>query len=139
MFKTVDIPLLVPRDDAKTDEDKRSLLEALIDCGSLTKALARVNVSPSTCRKWRLEDAEYAAAFEIALRDGTRMALEAAGIERALHSSDALLMFFLKALDRDLYDDTQARESAAKKKTGIKITIVDEKGNQLENLIEGKG
>lgn len=125
MFDKIALPALTPRNETQEDEDKRRLIESLVDCGSLKLSLARCNVSMETSRRWRLDDEEFAREFDLALRDGTRLALESAGIERALHSSDVLLMFFLKALDRDTYDDAVARTKQEKK--GITIKIVDQK------------
>lgn len=84
---------------------RERFLNKLAECGSVTGAAKYARISRMTAYRERADDAEFAAAWDIAKERGID-ALEDEAIDRAFGGSDILLMFRLKA-ERPKYRDKQ--------------------------------
>jgi hypothetical protein len=84
---------------------KEAWLVAYRLTGNVTEACKAAHVARCTAYGWRESDPEFAAAWEEA-NEIAIDALEAAARQRALDSSDQLMMFLLRANRPDKYNDT---------------------------------
>lgn len=81
-----------------------------------------VGISYKTYRTWMQDDPLFKEAVDL-IRDSIIQSLEREGYKRAMGGSDTLLMFFLRALRRDIY--TERQELTGKNGTPIAVNSID--------------
>lgn len=116
---------------------KREFLDAFVDLGGVVAAAFRAGIHRNSHYGWMQSDPEYAAAFARAEEMGTQT-LEAEAVRRALETSDTLLIFMLKARNREKYGDKQqisfdkvsdeALLERARKSDGLRSLIAERAG-----------
>lgn len=105
----------------QTTLKKRALfLKALGDLPNVARACRKAGIDRTTAYRWRDEDADFAAAWSAAIDAGIER-LEEAAHERALNTSDVLMIFLLKAHRPDKYRENVHTQHSG----GLTIEIVE--------------
>jgi hypothetical protein len=86
-----------------------AFIDALRSTGNVRAACEAVGISRQAAYRWRRENTEFAAAWEQAIEDATDY-LEEVARQRALETSDTLMIFLLKAHRPDKFRDTHRIE-----------------------------
>ena len=110
-------------------------LNRLRDTGNVRLSCQAAGVPRSTAYRWRNRWATFADEWTEALEDACDM-LEAEAWRRALEeNSDRLLMFLLKAHNREKYGDQQSVD--IKGEAGLTITYVNDWRHQAPGSASG--
>lgn len=113
--------------DAGLDPDRRKkevFIEALADTGIVRSACAASGVSRNKAYRWR-EDITFRTLWEEALEDAADL-LEQEAWRRARDGSDTLLIFMLKGLRPERYNDKIRHEHFNKGAQEITFRVVHE-------------
>jgi hypothetical protein len=81
------------------------IAEYFANGGRKKAACEKLGIGWTTCKDWFVEDPAFVKRVE-EFRDFWRENLRAQAIKRGMEKSDVLLMFMLKSLDPETYDDT---------------------------------
>jgi hypothetical protein len=123
---------LIPREPRhltlKKFETPTAFIETLRSTGNVRAACDAVGISRQTAYYWRSNDAEFAAAWAQAIEDATDH-LEEVARQRALETSDTLMIFLLKAHRPDKFRDTHRIE--------FKHLSDDELVNRAKGIVGG--
>lgn len=92
-----------------TQEKRAEFLARLADGESVTAGARFIGLTRQALYQTRGHDAEFAAAWDDAIEQGTDI-LEDEAIKRARNSSDTLLIFMLKARRPDKFKDRSTVE-----------------------------
>lgn len=94
-----------------TSKKKSEFLTALRDMPNVSAACRLIGVANKTMYEHRKEDAEFAAAWDDAIKEGAEN-LEAIAMRRAMesHTSDTLMIFLLKGLFPEKYRENVKQE-----------------------------
>lgn len=107
------------------DERRRIFLEEYAKFGTQTTAAKIAGLSYNTIENWKKENPEFAAA----MRESQQMLvekLEKCAVERATGGgSDPILMFLLKALDRNKYGERVRHEFAMKTLDAVVTEVLE--------------
>lgn len=122
---TVSIGITVAKDPVKREELKRVFLSVLRSTASVQDACKICQIPQSLGYVWRTEDPEFAYKWDQIFKSEMIPHLEAEAVRRAMHGSDLLLMFMLKALDRNKYDDKVAEKIVSQPSITIQMLDVD--------------
>ncbi len=113
------------RDPVARRKLKEVFLDVLRSTGSILDAARICKIPKSLAFGWRHQDPEFAFRWDQITKAEMLPHLEAEAIRRALNGSDLLLMFMMKALDREKYDDKAAEKYVNKPNITIQIRDVD--------------
>ena len=113
------------RDPLARRKLKEIFLDVLRSTGSILDAARICKIPKSLAFGWRHQDPEFAFRWDQITKAEMLPHLEAEAIRRALNGSDLLLMFMMKALDREKYDDKAAEKYVNKPNITIQIRDVD--------------
>lgn len=111
---------------AKKSKRQIEYLAAYISSGDKIAAGKATNVAKRTWQRWFQNDPDFAKhteRIEKTMFDGIEDRLLPVGLKRAEAGSDILLMFFLKAANRQRYDDGIAKQALAN--AGLKEAIAE--------------
>lgn len=122
---SVSIGLVAARDPEKKRTLKKVFLEALQSTGLVTEASKICQIPKSLAFQWRMEDPEFQTRWDMTVKGQILPHLEAEAIRRAMNGSDLLLMFMLKAIDRERFDDKAAEKVVARPSIVVQIRDVD--------------
>ncbi len=86
----------------KKEDSAAAFLAAYRECDNIRTAAKAAGINRETVRRWIASDPVFAAAFEDARQDAID-AMEQIGRDRALATSDTLMIFLLKAGRPDKY------------------------------------
>ncbi|NBB81653.1 MAG: terminase [Verrucomicrobia bacterium] len=92
-----------------TPKKREAFLSCLENGDSVQNAANVAGVARGTVYRWRKEDEEFAAAWDMALDSGIDR-LEDEAYKRALSGSDTLLIFLLKSKRPSIYSEKQRLE-----------------------------
>lgn len=107
---------------------KKQFLKFYEQCGLLDNAAVSCGVNTATVLTWRTEDEDFRKKYD-EVKDNFVTLLEDAMMKRALSGkSDLALMFMLKAMNPEKYDDKARNPPQA---PGIAIQITDVGGAKL--------
>lgn len=140
-------PLRHWKDQKPTEEPeatphlKQLFLDNLRERGDVAIAAATCCVEHGIVWKWKRLDKEFSKEWDRIMREELLPYLEAECVRRAARHSDSLLMFLMKAYDRERYDDAIARiKHEPEKKPDINLVITDASGIDMvkarDTLIE---
>lgn len=121
----VSLGIKASRDPTARRELKKVFLDILRSTGSILDAARICKIPKSLAFSWRHQDPEFAYRWDQITKAELLPHLEAEAIRRALNGSDLLLMFMMKALDRDKYDDKVAEKTVNRPNITIQIRDVD--------------
>jgi hypothetical protein len=121
----VSIGIVASRDPEKRATLKRIFLDVLRTTGQVTEACRICNVPKSLAFKWRYDDPEFMTRWDMITRAELLPHLESEAFRRAMNGSDLLMMFLMKAYDRDRFDDRAAQTKVLQKQPSITIQIRD--------------
>lgn len=122
---SVSIGLVAARDPEKKRTLKKVFLEALQATGLVTEASKICQIPKSLAFQWRAEDPEFSFRWDKLIKGELLPHLEAEAFRRAMNGSDLLLMFMMKAYDRERFDDKAAEKVVARPSIMIQIRDVD--------------
>lgn len=122
---TLSVGISVAKDPVKREELKRIFLSVLRSTASVQDAAKICQIPLSLGYVWRTEDPEFAYKWDQIVKSEMIPHLESEAVRRAMNGSDLLLMFMLKALDRDKYDDKVAEKRVAQPTITIQMLDVD--------------
>ena len=125
MPATVSIGLTVAKDPVKREELKKIFISVLRSTASVVDACKICQVPKSLAYVWRTEDPEFAYRWDQIFKNEMLPHLEAEAIRRAMNGSDLMLIFMMKALDRDKYDDKVAEKNVTTPSIRIEMFDVD--------------
>lgn len=130
---------------------QRAFIDAYASNGGITKsALRSSNVSRETLEEWRLKDEVFKKAMKIAEEHWVEELRKSAFL-RAQSKSDVLLMFLLKAMKPEEFDDDVRKQqyvgisanpnnipvrATLVRDNNINISINSEKAHELRELID---
>lgn len=106
------------------DERRRIFLEEYAKFGTQTTAAKIAGLSYNTIENWKKEDPSFAEA----MKEANQMiveSLEKCAVERAKAGSDPILMFLLKALDRNKYGERIRHEFAMKTLDAVVTEVLE--------------
>lgn len=121
----VSLGIKASRDPDTRRELKKVFLDVLRSTGSILEASRICKIPKSLAFAWRHQDPEFAYRWDQISKTELLPHLEAEAIRRALNGSDLLLMFMMKALDREKYDDKAAEKHVNRPQIMIQIRDVD--------------
>jgi hypothetical protein len=111
---------------------KQQFLDKLRATGNYLDSARMLDIEPSIIFHWRTSDLDFAKEWDRIIREQVLPVLEAEALRRAVQGSDNLLIFLLKAHDRERYDDAVARVQAGPAVPRLSITITDVSGGPLD-------
>lgn len=130
---------------------QRAFIDAYASNGGITKgALKTSGVSRETLDEWKLKDEEFKKSLKIAEEHWVEELRKSAFI-RATSKSDVLLMFLLKAMKPEEFDDDVRKQqyvgintnpnnipvrATLVRDNNINISITSEKAQELRDLID---
>jgi hypothetical protein len=130
---------------------QRAFIDAYASNGGITKgALKTSGVSRETLDEWKLKDEEFKKSLKIAEEHWVEELRKSAFI-RAQSKSDVLLMFLLKAMKPEEFDDDVRKQqyvgintnpnnipvrATLVRDNNINISITSEKAQELRDLID---
>lgn len=117
----------VAKDPVKREELKRIFLSVLRSTAEVVSAAKVCQIPKSLAYIWRAEDPEFAFRWDKIFQSELLPHLEAEAVRRAMNGSDLLLMFMMKALDRNKYDDKVAEKTVSQPSITIQMIDVDAK------------
>lgn len=120
----VSIGIKASRDPIERQKLKKIFLDVLRSTASVVDAANICKIPKSLAFAWRSNDPEFGYLWDQIIKTETLPKLEAEAIRRALNGSDLMLIFMLKALDREKYDDKVAEKNTVHK-PNIMIQIRD--------------
>lgn len=107
------------------DERRRIFLEEYARFGTKTTAAKIAGLSRTTIENWENDDPEFAALLKEANQEMVER-LEKCAVERATTGgSDPILMFMLKALDRNKYGERVRHEFAVKTLDAVVTEVIE--------------
>lgn len=116
---------------------KREFLESFIECADVLETAKAIGIHRNSHYYWLKTDPDYAEAFALADSMATST-LEGVAFKRAKDQSDTLLIFLLKARNRDKYGDKQ--QISFDKETDQELLERARKSVALRSLVtEGVG
>lgn len=101
----------------RTFKSRKIFLDCLAAGDSISKAAQAAGATTSIMKRWRAEDANFAADWDEAIEDGTDF-IEDVATERALKKSDPLMLAILKARRPEKFDRANKLELSG----GIDVT-----------------
>lgn len=123
--KAATVGIELARNPEKKARLKNIFIDVLRSTGLVTEAASICQIPKSLAYSWRFEDVEFASRWDSAFKSNIQPHLEAEAVRRAMAGSDLLMMFLLKSLDRDRYDDKVAEKVVSRPSISIQIRDVD--------------
>lgn len=127
---TGQVPAFEPSDEqlSNISEKQKNFIRYYISSGGITKvALKQANVTRDELNEWKTQDS-FQKAYKEAQEDWVEE-LRKAAMLRATSKSDVLLMFLLKAMRPDVFDEDVRKQqyvglSASKDNIPVRATLV---------------
>jgi hypothetical protein len=122
---SVSLGIEVAKDPVKREKLKAVFIDVFRSTGNVVDAAKICQIPKSLAYTWRKQDPEFAYRWDQVTKTDVLPHLEAEAIRRALNGSDLMLIFMLKALDREKYDDKAAEKRQNVPSITIKMVDVD--------------
>lgn len=110
---------------AESTRAKATFLKAFASMPNVSTACKRAKISRETAYEWREQDLDFAADWDAAA-EASCDALEDVARQRAIETSDTLLIFLLKAHRPLLYRERVEQQHSGEVKQTLTIRIVDD-------------
>lgn len=133
-----------PRKPSKTGyteptlELKLEFLTHLRETGMVDEAARLSDVTEGSVYRWRSKDQNFAEQWDSIIHNHVLPKLEQTAIRRAIDGSDLMLIFLMKAYDRDRYDDkiVMANRGHIKPPKATRVIIEDAGGRVIAEVEE---
>lgn len=139
----VSMGIVAARDPEKKATLKRIFLDVLRSTGQVKQAAIQCKIPQSVAFQWRNDDPEFSFRWDSIVKGELLPHLEAEAFRRAMNGSDLLLMFMMKAYDRERFDDKAAEKVVNVPSILVQIRDVDKSlvaitnsGKPMASLLE---
>lgn len=121
-----------------TPELKMEFLANLRETGMVDEAARLMDITEGSVYRWRSKDQTFAEKWDEIIHSYVLPKLEQTAIRRAIDGSDLMLIFLMKAYDRDRYDDkvVMANRGHVKPPKATRVIIQDAGGSIIAEVEE---
>jgi hypothetical protein len=121
-----------------TPELKLEFLTNLRETGMVDEASRLMDITEGSVYRWRSKDSIFAEKWDEIIHNYVLPKLEQTAVRRAIDGSDLMLIFLMKAYDRDRYDDkiVMANRGHVKPPKATRVIIEDAGGRVIAEVEE---
>ena len=130
MTEDVEVKVNLPMDHRAREAKKNAFIGQLRQSGMIREACAAAGISRTQAYRWKDRDSLFADRWMEALEDAADI-LEAEAWRRALDHSDTLLIFLLKGLRPEKFNDKVRHDHFSKGPQEIVFKVVHEPTDEL--------